>query len=211
MLGVDTDGVIGNRLTNLKQDIQREMRPRGDRKRIALSQLAAVNVKDGTVTLSVREAAEVEPAADRIRDLTRANLLTGGARPYEVKVEGARIVVRIMPEAARQFARDAVSDSLEVIRRRIDPAGNKEVSIQPQGADRIVVQVPGDNDPEHLKELINRTGQLTFHPVDPTVSLEDAAAGVPGRIVVPMSEGGVPLVLGEEPPCSSGQAPCLQS
>jgi len=199
LLGVDTDGVISNRLTSLKQDIQRELRQRGDRKLIAVSQRPTVNAQNGTVSLTVRDSAEVEQAAERIRNLTRANVLAGGTRPYEVKVDAARIVVRIMPEAARQFARDAVGDSLEVIRRRIDPAGNKEVSIQPQGADRIVVQVPGDNDPEHLKELINRTGQLTFHPVDPTVSLEDAAAGVPGRIVVPMAEGGVPLVLDEEP------------
>ncbi|NWG72482.1 MAG: protein translocase subunit SecD [Parvularculaceae bacterium] len=199
LLGVDTDGVVSNRLTALKQDIQGQLRAAGSRKLIAQSQRPTVNAREGTVTLVVRDATEVEEAADRIRNLTRANLLAGGARPYDVKVEGARITVRIMPEAARQFAREAVADSLEVIRRRIDPAGNKEVSIQPQGTDRIVVQVPGDNDPEHLKELINRTGQLTFHAVDPTVSLEDAAAGAPERIVVPMSEGGAPLVLNEEP------------
>ncbi|GJL95493.1 MAG: hypothetical protein DHS20C05_18980 [Hyphococcus sp.] len=95
-------------------------------------------------------------------------------------------------------------DSIEVVRRRIDPAGNKEVSIQPQGNDRIVVQVPGDDDPEALKAIINRTGQLSFHRHDPTVNPQDAASGLlpPGRIYVPFAEfegsGSPPLVLYED-------------
>ncbi|MEK7264909.1 MAG: protein translocase subunit SecD, partial [Pseudomonadota bacterium] len=86
--------------------------------------------------------------------------------------------------------------------RRIDPAGNKEVLIQPQGDARIVVQAPGDNDPEALKQIINRTGQLSFHRVDQSVSQEDVLAGVlpPNRIVVPIAEveGGGQLVLWED-------------
>ena len=103
-----------------------------------------------------------------------------------MSADGNRIEVRMSDEARVAFAAQAVRDSIEVIRRRIDPAGNKEVSIQPQGADRIVVQVPGDNDPEALKALINRSGQLTFHRHDPSVNMSDALAGLlpPGRILV---------------------------
>jgi protein-export membrane protein SecD len=94
------------------------------------------------------------------------------------------------PEAERYWSDEAVRDSIEVVRRRIDPAGNKEVLIAPQGVGRIVVQVPGDNDPEALQQLINRTGQLSFHRQDPTVSFADAQAGLlpPGRMYVPFAE-----------------------
>lgn len=104
--------------------------------------------------------------------------------------EAGHIEVAMTSEAQAYYSSEAVRDSIEVVRRRIDPAGNKEVLIAPQGTDRIVVQVPGDNDPQALKALINRTGQLSFHRQDPTVNLQDAAAGLlpPGRMYVPFAE-----------------------
>ncbi len=203
LLGVDTEKVIDDRLTSMRQEIQRAMRPSGGKERIALEAAATLNAQQDAITLRVRDPAEVEEAAKRIRDLTRAGSLIGsGVRPYEVTATGPRIDVVMAPEAKRAFGQEALADSIEVVRRRIDPAGNKEVLIQPQGADRIVVQAPGDNDPEALKQIINRTGQLSFHRVDPTVSPEDQIAGLlpPNRIVVPMaaSEGGGALVLWEE-------------
>lgn len=203
LLGVDTEKVITDRLTGLRQEIQRSMRPSGDRERIVLSDLPAVNAATDSITLRVRDVAQVDEAARRVRELTRGSILSATARPYTVTVDGDRIDVTMTPEAKRQYTAEAVSDSIEVVRRRIDPAGNKEVSIQPQGEDRIVIQAPGDNDPEELKRIVNRTGQLTFHRVDPTVSEADAAAGLlpPGRIVVPFAEGegAGSLVLYAEP------------
>jgi protein-export membrane protein SecD len=137
-----------------------------------------------------------------VRNLTRPTLLAG-VRPYDVSVSGRRIEVTMTPEARRQYGQEALADSVEVVRRRIDPAGQKEASIQPQGNDRIVIQAPGDEDPEALKALVARTGQLSFHRHDPAVSLSDAQTGLlpPGRIVLPMAEaeGGGFLVLHEEP------------
>lgn len=203
LLGVDTEKVIDDRLTSLRQEIQRAMRPQGGRTRIALSAAPTLNAGADTITLRVRDAAQIEDAAKRIRDLTRGGQLIGaGVRPYEVAVTGPRIDVVMAAEAKRHYGQEALGDSIEVVRRRIDPAGNKEVLIQPQGADRIVVQAPGDNDPEALKQIINRTGQLSFHRVDTSVSPEDQAAGLlpPNRIVVPIAatEGGGALVLWEE-------------
>jgi len=207
LLGVNTDKVIDDRMLGVMSDIRREMRPnRGaNRGRISIDNIAynnGVNV----ISLRVADASDVEEAAKRARDVTRggggALGLGLGQRSYSVSVNGDRIDVAITTEAERIFATQAVRDSIEVVRRRIDPAGNKEVSIQPQGADRIVVQVPGDDDPEALKEIINRTGQLSFHRHDPSADVQDALAGLlpPGRILVPFteSEGGTPLVLYEE-------------
>jgi protein-export membrane protein SecD len=203
LLGVDTEKVIDDRLTSLRQEIQRQMRPQGSRERIALEALPTLEAANDTVSLRVRNEAQVEEAAKRVRDLTRGNTLIGaGVRPYDVTVTGPRIDVVMHPEAKRAYGQEALADSIEVVRRRIDPAGNKEVLIQAQGDDRIVVQAPGDNDPEALKLIINRTGQLSFHRVDTGVSPTDAQSGLlpPGRMVTPIAEteGGGQLVLWEE-------------
>ena len=203
LLGVDTEKVIDDRLTGLRQEIQRQMRPQGSRARIALEALPTLDAANDSISLRVRDAGQVEEAAKRVRDLTRGGGLIGaGVRPYDVTVTGPRIDVVMHPEAKRAYGQEALADSIEVVRRRIDPAGNKEVLIQAQGDDRIVVQAPGDNDPEALKQIINRTGQLSFHRVDTGVSPSDAQAGLlpPGRMVTPIAEteGGGQLVLWED-------------
>jgi protein-export membrane protein SecD len=203
LLGVDTEKVIDDRLTSLRQEIQRTMRPSGGKMRVALEALPSLDPARDMVSLRVRDAAQIAEAEKRIREITRSGTLVGaGVRPYEVTATGPRIDIVMTPDAKRAYGQEALADSIEVVRRRIDPAGNKEVLIQPQGVDRIVVQAPGDNDPEALKQIINRTGQLSFHRVDVTVSPEDQVAGLlpPNRIVVPIAatEGGGALVLWEE-------------
>ena len=208
LLGVDTDKVIDDRMRGIMSDIRREMRPnRGaGRERISIDNLS-YNDNAGEISLRVADAEDFDEARSRVRDVTRggSGALGLGIRPYAVSVDNDRIVVAMTPEAERQFSTEAVRDSIEVVRRRIDPAGNKEVLIAPQGDDRIVVQVPGDDDPEALKAIINRTGQLSFHAADLTVNPADAAAGLlpPNRIVVPFAEfegtGRPPMVLVEDP------------
>ncbi|MCB2113312.1 MAG: protein translocase subunit SecD [Parvularculaceae bacterium] len=204
LLEVDTKKVIDDRLTNLRQEVQRAMRPSGGRDRVQLQSLPTVNSGEDTISVRIRDEAQIEEAAKRVRDITRSGALVGtGVRPYEVTLTGPRIDIKLTPEARRAYGQEALADSIEVVRRRIDPAGNKEVLIQPQGEDRIVVQAPGDNDPEALKQIINRTGQLSFHRVDRSVSSEEIQAGIlpPGRMLTPMSasEGPGALVLFEDP------------
>ncbi|MEL6960229.1 MAG: protein translocase subunit SecD, partial [Pseudomonadota bacterium] len=67
-----------------------------------------------------------------------------------------------------------VRQALEVIRRRIDETGTREPSIQRQGADRILVQVPGVGSAQDVKDIIGEPGQLSFHPVVDRVTDEDA-------------------------------------
>ncbi|MFQ5564074.1 MAG: protein translocase subunit SecD [Parvularculaceae bacterium] len=206
LLGVNTEKVLDDRMRSLMQDVRRQMRPAraANRDRIPVEGVT-YNATTDVIIVRVRDRARVDDATKRIRDITREGIggaLGFGQRTYTVTAEGARIDIAMTPEAQRHYADQAVRDSIEVVRRRVDPGGNKEVSIQPQGGDRIVIQVPGDNDPEALKALINRTGQLSFHRHDATVSLADAQAGLlpPGRIVVPMaeSEGGGFMVLYED-------------
>ena len=80
--------------------------------------------------------------------------------------------------------------SLEIVRRRIDEVGTREPTIQRQGEDRILVQVPGEKDPESIKRLLGQTAKLTFHLVDLDTPLEQALAGnlPPGSMLLPSDE-----------------------
>lgn len=207
LLGVDTDKVIDDRMRAMMSDVRREMRPNraSGRERISIDNLT-YDEEAGEAILRLADAADLEAARERVRDVTRSSGGLGlGMRPYTISADGERITIAMTAEARRFYSSEAVRDSIEVVRRRIDPAGNKEVLIAPQGDDRIVVQVPGDDDPEALKEVINRTGQLSFHAADLSVSAADAAAGLlpPGRILVPFADfegsGRPPLVLHEDP------------
>jgi len=92
--------------------------------------------------------------------------------------------------AIKDLSKRAVEQSIEIIRRRIDETGVKEPSIQRQGDDRILVQLPGVKEPERIKALIGQTAKLTFRFVDPNVSAEVAkASGAPaGTEILPGSE-----------------------
>jgi preprotein translocase subunit SecD len=94
--------------------------------------------------------------------------------------------------AAEARQRQAVDQSIEIIRRRIDETGIKEPTIEREGADRIIVQLPGVGNPEHVKELLGKTAKMTFQLVDEGVSVADARQGrlPPGDEVLPAAESG---------------------
>lgn len=123
-----------------------------------------------------------------------------GGNPIYTFAEGADglIEARITPAHLRELSRQAAQQSIEVIRRRIDPTGTAEVTIQRQGDDRIIVQAPGVTDPQQLKERIGQTALMTFHMVR-EVDPADAAAGrlPPGTMMVqpsPDSDAQVEIV-----------------
>jgi preprotein translocase subunit SecD len=83
----------------------------------------------------------------------------------------------------------AVDQSIEIIRRRIDETGVREPTIQRQGEERILVQLPGIDDPDRIKDLLKKTAKMTFHLIDETTSVTDALAGrVPPGSVLMMSD-----------------------
>jgi preprotein translocase subunit SecD len=83
-----------------------------------------------------------------------------------------------------------VQQSLEIVRRRIDEVGTREPTIQQQGVDRILVQVPGEKNPDAIKRLLGQTAKLTFHLVDLETPLDQALAGnlPPGSMILPSEE-----------------------
>ncbi|EDZ48669.1 protein translocase subunit SecD [Leisingera daeponensis] len=117
--------------------------------------------------------------------------LTGvGDNDIEVSAQGDILVVRL--SEAEKIASDdrTVRQSLEIVRRRIDEVGTREPTIQRQGADRILIQVPGIGSASELKAIIGTTAQLTFNPVVGRGSDPDAAPGMGNKVIPSLDEEG---------------------
>ncbi len=124
--------------------------------------------------------------ADQDRALELLRQLDLEAR---VSQSGDRLTIEL-PEpimAARRAA--AVQQSIEIIRRRIDETGVREPTIQQQGQNRIILQMPGVEDPQRVKDLIGKTANLSFQMVDVDNPLQEALAGrvPPGSEVLQMA------------------------
>lgn len=107
---------------------------------------------------------------------------------WNITASGSLIDMAVNPEDVASRASEAVGQSIEVIRRRVDPQGVKEPIIQRQGHDRIVLQVPGEENPEKLKEVLGKTARLEFylgHPIDTKARSSFPIAPEPGYQVFP--------------------------
>lgn len=146
-------------------------------------------------------------ALEVVRELARPiQSLTGiGSTDIEVRADNDVIIVTL--SEAEKIASDdrTVRQSLEIVRRRIDEVGTREPTIQRQGADRILIQVPGIGSAGELKAIIGTTAMLTFNPVIARGSNENTNPGVGNRVVPSLDEDGVfytiesaPVVTGEE-------------
>ncbi|MBV0893170.1 protein translocase subunit SecD [Paracoccus sp. Z118] len=120
-----------------------------------------------------------------------------GSNDLEVGASGSTLTVRL--SAAEKAATDdrTLQQSLEIVRRRVDEVGTREPTIQRQGADRILIQVPGIGSAEELKALIGTTAKLTFNPVIGRGVDPDVRPGI-GNVVLPsQDEPGVYYTLAE--------------
>jgi len=163
LLEVDVGTVVKERLTNLVDSVRGALR----RTQIGYTELGVRG--EDAVQVTLRDPARTEEARRLIRE-AETNV--------EVTVEpGNRLVVRYPETALFEMRRSAVDQSIEIVRRRVDETGTKEPTIQRQGDDRILLQLPGVDDPERVKALLGRTAKLTFRLVDMNASVEEARRG----------------------------------
>ena len=145
----------------------------------------------------VEKPEQVEEAAALVRGLARpVTTLTGvGASDIDVTTEGDSLIVRL--SEAEQLATDerTVRQALEIIRRRIDEVGTREPTIQRQGADRILIQVPGVGSAAELIGIIGKTAQLTFQPVVSRTTNENESPGAGNEVLPSLDEEGQFYVL----------------
>lgn len=193
LLEAETSDVAKQRLEQMRETVATEMR-RGD-PRIAIGD---ISTRDNRVSFLVRDVAQVDAARERLLPLTTGAGLTG-QRDWQIEVRDSTRFVLTQTQAGLDQAVDrAMDDATEVVRRRIDELGTREPTIIRQGANRIVVQVPGLQDPEALKALLGRTARLEFKLVDTTadpVALAKGQAPVGSQILpYPGNPGGAPSI-----------------
>ena len=186
MLEADTTDLAKQNIAKMEEQVRTEMR-RADPP-IAIGDISTTG---GRLSFFVREGAKIDAAVERIRTLTQPSGMTG-QRDWNVQVvDSTRIVITPTDAGLRQATDSAMQVATEVVRKRIDEMGTREPTIIRQGNDRIIVQVPGLQDPAALKALIGKTAKLEFKLVDLTA---DPQAVVQGRApvgseVLPYAEG----------------------
>ena len=185
LLEAETPDVARQRLEAMEDLIRREMRRAG----IGIGELST---SGGVLSFSVRDPGRAEEAARTARNQAQP-VGFSGAPDWDVRIEGGnRIVMRQSQAGIDQAAEQAMEVARDVIDRRINASGTLEPTIIRQGANRIVVQVPGVGDPEALKALIGRTARLEFKLLAENVTPDQLQSGrAPiGTQILPYAEQG---------------------
>ena len=175
LLEVELDQVQKDQLESLIGDIRASLR----KNHIAFRN---VQIQGDSVSLEIMDPQQFDQAKTMIAALNPSpsgGVFTVGAKGYDLLTPGNGIIVMKMTEQYRnQTNSDILGQSVEVVRKRIDQLGTREPSIERQGDDRIVVQVPGLGDPAHLVELLGKTAKMTFQMVDDNASIDQAQKGI---------------------------------
>jgi preprotein translocase subunit SecD len=160
-----------------------------------------VDAPDGILRLRISQVEGMETALKTIRALATPVVSLTSAGQSDIAVSANNDVITIELSDAERAATDdrTMQQSLEIIRRRVDEVGTREPTIQRQGDDRILIQVPGIGSAAELKSLIGTTAKLTFHAVIGQTSNPDQAPGARNILIPDMSGNGVYYVLEATP------------
>ncbi|MGD9769009.1 MAG: protein translocase subunit SecD [Pseudolabrys sp.] len=196
LLEVDSNAVRKEKLETTRDDVRRVLREA----RIGYTGLA---VRGQSVEVRLREGTDQQLALTKLRELSQplgGVLSSTGQRSLDITTEANGLVrLAVTEPAIQERIRQSVDQSIQIVERRVNELGTVEPLIQRQGADRILVQVPGLQDPTRLKELLGKTAKLDFRMVDQTNSVEQAVQGrVPGEdelLYAPQKQGRQPYLI----------------
>ncbi len=174
LLEVDSNYVKKEKLDTVRDDVRRVLRE----SKIGYTGL---NARNDAVEVHISRENEVQPALAKLRELSQplGGLLgSNGQRSLEVTDSGNGTIRLTVPQAAiTDRIRQTIEQSIQIVERRVNQLGTVEPVIQRQGTDRILVQVPGLQDPTRLKQLLGKTAKMEFRMVDESVSPDAAAQG----------------------------------
>src|SRR6202165_4788501 len=174
LLEVDSNAVRKEKVQALLDDVRRVLREA----RIGYTGLVA---RGGSVEVRIREGADPQVALAKLRELSQplgGVLGGGGQRTINIADLGGGLIRLTLTQAAiTERIRQSVDQSIQIVERRVNELGTVEPTIQREGIDRILVQVPGLQDPTRLKTLLGQTAKLDFRMVDLTVPADQAVQG----------------------------------
>lgn len=188
LLEVDTEALARDKIKNLTEETRDRLRGAG----IAFGSLTA---QGDVVSVRINEAGRVDAALTALTPLSNPLVNNPSARDVAITKEADQVIhLTYTKEGKAAASSGAVDASIETVRRRVDNLGTREPTIIRQGTNRIVVQAPGESDPEQLKRVIGTTAKLTFQMVDESASPSDVAAGrvPPGSELLPTSDPTLP-------------------
>ncbi|MAI07055.1 MAG: hypothetical protein CBC47_08000 [Alphaproteobacteria bacterium TMED87] len=175
LMEVDTNAVENEQYIDLQETIRQSLR----KAKIGYRNLS---VRNTSVTFMLPNP-DLKSEARRVINQEIQNLV------FE-DLDNGRQKVSLPDDILAERKRAAVNQSIEIIRRRVDEFGTAEASIQRQGQDRIIIELPGIDDPERVKEIIGRTAKLNFHLLAPGFSgpVTGNSNVPPGAILLPSSD-----------------------
>ena len=194
LLEVDSNYVKKEKLDQVRDDVRRVLRDN----KIGYTGLTS---RSDSVEVRVKDT-DLPTALSKLRELSQplGGLLgSSGQRSLEVTDAGGGLIRLTVPQAAiTERIRQTIEQSIQIVERRVNELGTVEPVIQRQGADRILVQVPGLQDPTRLKELLGKTAKMEFRMVDTTVPPDQAQQGrVPpdSEVLMSASSPKIPYVV----------------
>ncbi len=206
MLEADVNDVRTQRLDNMERSIRAAMR--GTSGAEDDIEIGALTRSANSVSFLVRDVAQIDAVRERLNPLTAGAGLSG-SRTWDIEVrDGNRFVLTQTAAGLTSFVSEAMTGARDVVERRVNALGTREPTIVLQGTDRIVVQVPGLQDPKALKDLLGQTARLEFRMVNDDPAARAAAAqGNPplGFAVAPYADQANFEVVGRQAVISGDQ------
>lgn len=177
LLQVETDAVIQERVESLTDIVRSALRE-------ARVQRRNLRVDDMGVSFNLLDPSRTDEVLELLRDEDPTLSIDA--------TDDGRVTLSLQEDDLGELRQSAVNQSIEVIRRRIDETGTREPIIQRQGEDRIIVQLPGVDDPQRMKDVIGQTAKLTFHLADTSTTPSEARQGAlpPGSVILPAMDQG---------------------
>jgi preprotein translocase subunit SecD len=189
LMQVGVEAAFDEILESVENSVRRELRDRrADGGRIGYTDLRA---EGGAVRFTLRDPADADEARDRLRNVEDGFTVS--------ETDGTHFRLEMTEDAVRARRQRIVEQSIAIVGDRVNQLGVSEPSIQQQGEERILVQVPGVSDTGRLKAIIGQTAKMSFKVVDEAASLQDALSGniPPGSELLygPEDEGRIPYVV----------------
>jgi SecD/SecF fusion protein len=177
LLQLDRKSLVDERLSATRDEIRSKLRD-------ARVGYTGLGVSGKTVQVRIRDLSQVDAAKKALQDLVnpvQSGMFGGGSLTEATLEEPEPGLLRftLTDEGINYRISSALTKSIEVVSRRVNELGTTEPIIQRQGTDRILVQVPGLQDPQRLKEILGKTAKLTFQMVDQSVPVQEAIKGRP--------------------------------
>ncbi len=199
LLEVDSQSVLKNEKNNQKDNIKAALRDAGIR-------YENVREEGDDLVAYIREADNMTAALRAVKGLEEnlTNQLGSGKNIRVTQTGDKTIKVEITEENIQAIKERTIAQSIEVLRRRIDPQGTTEMTLAKEGDDRILLQVPGAKNVDEIKDRINKSANLSFHMVDDASDNTQAmrianerGTTPPGTILLPYPEFNTNLIVVE--------------